>query len=375
MLISGFGLCQTFRWDSVGYNVPFPQSKVYELTNITPSGDVWKAKKKDDVYFLYKNDEEMDSIPYPIIDKYGFIDIVANDNQVYLGVNTLDSLFMILKYENGEYSNVYTIENKKYINYKLLIEENNIWYYITYNYRDRSLYKVVGYHEVNKISISENYLFGAVACYWHLDKNGNPFTAIANQHINYGIEYSDTLGGFFIYKNDSFIRIPFGVEVDQHYEYAIPNYIDSKRDYWAVSTDGMVKYDGISIEKFESPVPINAFDGVIIDEFDTHWFKNDDRFREVWNFSYKGNPLSMNEQELTNGEFELYPNPIGNTILLNTISENNLVQIFNSRGVVVYHRLVKSKNGKMDISMLKPGLYSLKLTNKENVRMKQFVKQ
>ena len=78
----------------------------------------------------------------------------------------------------------------------------------------------------------------------------------------------------------------------------------------------------------------------------------------------------MNKNELT---IELYPNPVRN--ILNVLGTNKVleVQILSILG----ERFVPpvSSNGKIDVSALASGVYSLEIKTRDRTVVKKFVKQ
>ena len=78
----------------------------------------------------------------------------------------------------------------------------------------------------------------------------------------------------------------------------------------------------------------------------------------------------VNKNELT---IELYPNPVRN--ILNVLVSDKVfdIQILNMLESVLY--LPVSSNGKIDISALAAGVYSLEFKTRERTVVKKFVKQ
>jgi predicted acyl esterase len=91
------------------------------------------------------------------------------------------------------------------------------------------------------------------------------------------------------------------------------------------------------------------------------------------NFSSDISELSNNNQSIA-----LFPNPVGNTLkvtLLEKMSDNNTLYLFNQIGQEVMQILPASNEFEIDLSTLKSGIYTLGYYNKGNWMLESFVKE
>lgn len=73
-------------------------------------------------------------------------------------------------------------------------------------------------------------------------------------------------------------------------------------------------------------------------------------------------------------DLKIFPNPTKDK--LNIVfgeSNDNLIELFNSKGQLVYKQLVKSTHS-VDMQTLLPGIYILKVSNKKNVAFERIIK-
>jgi hypothetical protein len=59
-----------------------------------------------------------------------------------------------------------------------------------------------------------------------------------------------------------------------------------------------------------------------------------------------------------------FPNPVKDFVNFKTVTTTEKITVFNILGEVVLSKVVNDENYKMDISMLSPGSYFIKLENK-----------
>jgi hypothetical protein len=91
------------------------------------------------------------------------------------------------------------------------------------------------------------------------------------------------------------------------------------------------------------------------------------------NFSSDISELSNNNQSIA-----LFPNPVGNTLkvtLLEKMSDNNTLYLFNQIGQEVMQILPASNEFEIDLSTLKSGIYTLGYYNKGYWKHESFVKE
>jgi len=82
--------------------------------------------------------------------------------------------------------------------------------------------------------------------------------------------------------------------------------------------------------------------------------------------------ISINE--LINQHINLYPNPTSNQITLSGFYGQKKIRIINSLGETLFEQQVTSKE-QLDISYLKPGLYSVLLGSNNELHSTILVKQ
>ncbi|MCB0807091.1 MAG: T9SS type A sorting domain-containing protein, partial [Bacteroidales bacterium] len=77
-------------------------------------------------------------------------------------------------------------------------------------------------------------------------------------------------------------------------------------------------------------------------------------------FSWFENPGLVSVQENQTSEFSVYPNPATDKIFLNSENPVSKIQIYNQSGELL---LTMEKTSMIDISMLNPAIYILKVTD------------
>ncbi len=74
---------------------------------------------------------------------------------------------------------------------------------------------------------------------------------------------------------------------------------------------------------------------------------------------YKMLPLSINEPAKGMNNFEIYPNPVGNTLTVK-LQERSSIRILNLLGEVLVQKIVASGISYLDVSFLSPGIYFIR---------------
>ena len=72
---------------------------------------------------------------------------------------------------------------------------------------------------------------------------------------------------------------------------------------------------------------------------------------------------------------EVYPNPASNMLTVTVSEPVDLMEVFSSTGALVYRETTGSDNSTIDVSMLAPGTYTIRLTTSQGVVTKKFVKK
>ena len=103
----------------------------------------------------------------------------------------------------------------------------------------------------------------------------------------------------------------------------------------------------------------------------------------TWNFAEQRNAMVVKYSftdtqgmvDLTNVEFDLYPNPFSNIIQYKSPEEISSLQIYNSVGELVYSNFPYQKFGTIEISELPAGCYIVQGQGKHTSFTKQLIKQ
>jgi hypothetical protein len=72
--------------------------------------------------------------------------------------------------------------------------------------------------------------------------------------------------------------------------------------------------------------------------------------------------------------FSVYPNPTSGDLILR-LSENAEVNIYNVLGETKFHSFIKENETHLNLSSLSSGIYFIKVTNENGVRVKRFIKE
>ena len=78
---------------------------------------------------------------------------------------------------------------------------------------------------------------------------------------------------------------------------------------------------------------------------------------------------------LRQSEISLHPNPAGDFIYLQHIEENTQIEIFNDQGILVNEIVTNSEDNSIDIRVLAPGFYFIKLYEKNRITTKKLIKK
>jgi photosystem II stability/assembly factor-like uncharacterized protein len=91
---------------------------------------------------------------------------------------------------------------------------------------------------------------------------------------------------------------------------------------------------------------------------------------------YINNAATSNNLEFTNNNFNFYPNPVINELVIesNNYNENNKFEILNSIGLVIYKGTIKEKTV-VNTTNLALGVYFIKLKNGNSNEYEKFVKE
>ena len=88
---------------------------------------------------------------------------------------------------------------------------------------------------------------------------------------------------------------------------------------------------------------------------------------------------SVNELKRADEFFSIMPNPSSDKIKIivkpETVLKNSLVSIFNIQGLLLYQQIINNVESEFDISNLVNGIYVVKLSNSENVKVAMLVKR
>ncbi|MGE0560678.1 MAG: T9SS type A sorting domain-containing protein [Flavobacteriales bacterium] len=86
-------------------------------------------------------------------------------------------------------------------------------------------------------------------------------------------------------------------------------------------------------------------------------------------------PLTVGVKDLASTSFEVYPNPVVNSINVKNATVGSTVEIFNNLGQLVHTDVVRSNNLSIDVTGFDNGVYTIKNSSNDNVMTQSFVKQ
>lgn len=97
----------------------------------------------------------------------------------------------------------------------------------------------------------------------------------------------------------------------------------------------------------------------------------------VWRYNLDPGVISSVENEIVNDIFEIYPNPVGETLHINWLTDEMAgdlsLDIYNLDGKLLYHN--NSIQNNIDVSAYDAGAYYMQLTKDKKVYSSQFVKE
>lgn len=86
-------------------------------------------------------------------------------------------------------------------------------------------------------------------------------------------------------------------------------------------------------------------------------------------------PTPTGVNELTNSAFSVYPNPTTENILVNDVVKGSTLEVVNALGQVVYSEVVSNSKSNINVANYNNGLYTIRITNGNEVITNTFVKQ
>ena len=144
--------------------------------------------------------------------------------------------------------------------------------------------------------------------------------------------------------------------------------------YWNVGA--LVKFDGINWTVYDSAnagFPNDWIVSLAIDEQGNKWFSTGNSGVVVFNENGLTTGLSDNIS-VHPDDFAVYPNPAKDFISIDGL-QSGALKIYNSAGAVLKNAEVQGTLIKVDISDLTGGIYTIRVTTKDHVITKKFIKE
>jgi hypothetical protein len=86
------------------------------------------------------------------------------------------------------------------------------------------------------------------------------------------------------------------------------------------------------------------------------------------------NPTSVNDY-FAHSDIKVFPNPTNDKISIEFISQNTLLSIYDTKGLLLLQKSLIQEKSDIDLSKLSKGIYILKLSNSDNVFVTKIIKE
>ena len=86
--------------------------------------------------------------------------------------------------------------------------------------------------------------------------------------------------------------------------------------------------------------------------------------------SYRPSSSMVTQKQVDQSSISIYPNPVDTELVLNSVTPINELALVNAVGQVVYTASTNERQFRIDVSKLPKGLYTLLVTNTDQVSMK-----
>ena len=73
--------------------------------------------------------------------------------------------------------------------------------------------------------------------------------------------------------------------------------------------------------------------------------------------------VGINENEMSQNNLSIYPNPFTNKIYVNGVKEKSTIEVFDAIGKVVFSSIIKPEENSVNLSIPASGIYILRITN------------
>jgi hypothetical protein len=96
---------------------------------------------------------------------------------------------------------------------------------------------------------------------------------------------------------------------------------------------------------------------------------------DIGALEYHGNLSSLSEVQISN-EIKIYPNPsngLFNVEITNITNEKNIIEIFDSKGKMIYHDWTNSKYSQIDLSNYTTGMYYIRIKTSHLIKTKKII--
>jgi Leucine-rich repeat (LRR) protein len=112
---------------------------------------------------------------------------------------------------------------------------------------------------------------------------------------------------------------------------------------------------------------------ICIDDFNSTSFKNEISNQVGHSITFTDNCSTLSNEEFSITDFVIFPNPVKNTLTIESEKEISKIEIYNNIGKLI---LKKINSKKMNISLLSKGIYMLKIVGKNGtIKTKKILKK
>ncbi|MFC2111085.1 T9SS type A sorting domain-containing protein [Bacteroidota bacterium] len=272
-----------------------------------------------------------------------------------------------------------------------------IWGTITFDYTKDTLIQGYSCQKVESAKYS----------FWH-DQFGN--THSANNKLNNHYTYSSGDSVFYLINNEFFLMYDFSATVGDTWIIAIDTNVSACEDTAIVKvshidtvlinnqtlrtitletiTNSYRMLNGKCIEKFgisggnlaRSYGPFTGYrdcPGGPNVEWDNLYFRcyEDATFPTYNPWNIPCDTLTTAIKEHNNSEFNIYPNPANNELIIKYVDYNPIqIHIYNVAGILIKEIELNNSKNKIEISDLKIGIYFIQIISDNGITTKKFVK-
>ena len=208
-----------------------------------------------------------------------------------------------------------------------------------------------------------------------LDRLWSPRFEIPNSQVGLGFDlaYQERLPSGFVHDT---LRIVASIDCGKTFPYVLYEKSGSN-----LSTTGVVGADFKPVAKSEwrrEYVDLSSLNGqeVILAFEGVNRGGNNLYLDNISVYDGYWDPIAL--EEITQSSFELFPNPAGDVIYLESVEDSEKpvkVQIFDLKGAAKSSQITLAKNGSINLKLLPKGVYMLKVQQGGKVEFLRFVKE